>query len=124
MLQLIAQAPAEIVGTIEKPAGLAAFDLDAGGADSIGLLVFISNLLKIGTVIAGIWVLFNVVMAGWMYITSSGDSNVHGKVRDQITNSVLGLIVIVSSYTIAALIGLIFFGRADYFLNPTIPTPN
>jgi hypothetical protein len=62
-------------------------------------------------------------MAGWMYITNSGDSNVHGKVRDQITNSVLGLIVIVLAYTITALLGLLLFGRADYFLNPTIPTP-
>lgn len=123
MLQLIAQGPQDFVGVIEKPEGLAAFDTQAGGGESIGLLIFISNLIKVGTVVAGIWVLFNIIFAGWMYITSSGDSAVHGKVKDQITNSIIGLIVIVAAYTIVALIGLLLFGRADYFLNPTIPTP-
>ena len=123
MLQLIAQGPQDFVGAIKKPEGLAAFDAQAGGGESIGLLIFISNLIKVGTVVAGIWVLFNIIFAGWMYITSSGDSAVHGKVKDQITNSIIGLIVIVAAYTIVALIGLLLFGRADYFLNPTIPTP-
>jgi hypothetical protein len=127
MLQLIAQAtddPASIIGSIEKPPGVAAFDNATGaGADGIGLLIFISNLIRIGTIIAGIWVMFNIVLAGWMYISGSGDSGQHAKVRDSITNSVLGLIVIVSAYTIAGLIGLLFFGDAAYFLNPTIPTP-
>lgn len=124
MLQLIADASTtEFIGTIKKPQGLEAFDTAAGGGENIGLLIFISNLVKVGTVIAGIWVMFNIIFAGWMYITSSGDSGVHGKVKDSITNSIIGLIVMVAAYTIVAMIGLLLFGRADYFLNPTIPTP-
>lgn len=123
MTHFFLSAATDFVGTIEKPAGVAAFDADAGGGDSIGLLIFISNLIKVGTVVAGIWVMFNIIFAGWMYITSSGDSAVHGKVKDQITNSVIGLIVMIAAYTIIAMIGLLLFGRADYFLNPTIPTP-
>lgn len=123
MLQLIAQA-SDIIGTIEKPPGVAAFDAATNDPDGIGLLIFISNLIRVGTILAGIWVLFNIVLAGWMYISGSGDSGQHAKVRDSITNSVIGLIVIVSAYTIAALIGLLFFGEANYFLNPTLPTPN
>lgn len=120
MLQLIANAT-EFIGTIEKPPGVEAFDSNSGG--EIGLLLFISNLIRVGTIIAGIWVLFNIIIAGWLYISGAGESNQHQKVRDVITNSVLGIIVIVASYTIAALIGLLFFGDAQYFLNPTIPTP-
>jgi len=122
MLHLIAAA-SDIIGTVKKPPGVEAFDLAAGGGDNIGLLIFISNLIRIGTIIAGIWVLFNVVTAGWTYITGAGDSNQTQKVNDILTNSVLGLIVIVAAYTIAALIGLLFFGDAQFFLNPTIPTP-
>jgi hypothetical protein len=123
MLQLIAQAPADFIGTIEKPEGLEAFDTAAGGGENIGLLIFISNLVKVGTVVAGIWVMFNIIFAGWMYITGSGDSGVHGKVKDSITNSIIGLIVMVAAYTIMGMVGLLLFGRADYFLNPTLPTP-
>lgn len=119
MLQLIAQA--DIFGTIQKPQGVAQFDASSGG--EIGVLLFLSNLLRVGTVIAGIWVMFNIIFAGWMYITNNGDSGVHEKVRTSITNSVIGLIVIVLAYTISAGIGLLLFGDAGYFLNPTIPTP-
>ncbi len=119
---LIAQADtSEIFGTVEAPKGVAAFNEQAGGG--IGLLIFISNMIKLGTVIAGIWVLFNFIQAGFTYITSSGDSGAHKKVTDQLTMSVIGLVIIVTAYTLIAVISLLLFGKADYILNPTICGP-
>ncbi len=86
-------------------------------------MVFVSNILQFATLAAGLWTLFNFVLAGYTYITSSGDSSAHGKVKDKITMSVLGIVIIVASYTAAGIIGLVFFGRADYILNPTISGP-
>ncbi len=110
---------ADIFGTIEPPAGVTAY----GAGDTIGILSFIATLIDVATVVAGIWVFINFILAGYTYITSSGDTGAHGKVRDRITMSIIGLVIIVSAYLIAALIGIIFFNNAEYFLNPTIQAP-
>ena len=110
-------AQRNIFGTIEAPAGVAEYNQAAGG--DIGVIIFASNILKASTVVAGIWVMINFIMAGWTYITSSGDASAHEKVSKQLTMSVIGLLLIVGSYTIAALIGLIIFGDTGYILNPT-----
>lgn len=112
----------DIIGKVSPPPGVAAYN-DQAGAGSIGILIFVSNLIRLGTVIAGIWVLFNFITAGYIYITSSGDSSAHKKVSDQLTNSVMGLVLIVVAYTIAGLLGLIIFGDPSYILNPSICGP-
>lgn len=113
------------IGTIDTPPGVEAYQQAAQantGAD-IGIIYFISNMIKIFAVIAGVWTLFNVVLAGYIYLNSSGDAGAHQKVQTQITNSVIGLIFIVLSFTIGGLIGFIFFGDATFILNPKLPTP-
>ena len=108
-------------GTIDKPQGIDRFE--SGGEGEIGILTFFSSLLQVATVIAGLWVLFNFILAGYEYITSQGDSGAHAKVRQSLTNSVLGLVIIAISYTVVAVLGLILFGSASYFLNPQIVSP-
>ncbi len=127
---LIAQAPgtntgadADLFGTLTPPAGVTAFDAAAGGGENIGLIIFISNLLQVATIIAGVWVLFQLILAGYQYITANGDTGAHNKVKDRVTMSLLGLAIIVASYTVAGVIGLIFFGNAAFILNPQLPTP-
>lgn len=108
----------DIVGTIDTPPGVGNYQ-DASGAD-IGIIYFISVLINVFAVVAGVWVIFNVILAGYIYLTSSGDSGNHEKARTQITNSVIGLLLIVMSYTIGGLIGLIFFGDASFILRPEL----
>jgi hypothetical protein len=105
-------------GKIDKPPGVSKFDSGADG--EIGVLNFFSALLQLATVIAGLYVLFNFILAGYEYITSQGDTGAHAKVRQNITNSVIGLIIIAVSYTLVAILGLILFGSASYFLNPNL----
>lgn len=116
---LIAQA-SNPFGNIEAPAGVRKYDAAAGG---IGLLLFVSNLIQIATVVAGLWVMFNFITAGFTYVTSNGDSAAHGKIASKLTQSIIGLVIIVAAYGVTALAGLLFFGDAMYFLNPQIPTP-
>lgn len=110
----------DAVGSIEVTPGIERFDTQAGG---IGLMLFVSTLIRFATIIAGIWVLFNFILAGYTYLTSSGDAGAHGKVQNKITMSVLGLILIVATYTLIGIIGFIFFGDAGYILNPEISGP-
>ena len=121
--KLIAQA--DVFGSIDAPQGVSNFNADAGGGDAIGILIFITRFIQLIFVIAGIWVTYNVISAGFIYLSSEGDPKAHTKVKDQITMSVIGLLIIVASYGFASVIGLIFFGDASFILNPTIqgPTP-
>lgn len=112
------------IGTIDKPEVIKAFDAKGNvGEDQIGILYFMSTIITYLTVIAGIWSFANVLLAGYTYITSSGNSQTHTKVRDRLTMSVLGMVLIVTVYAIAGILGTIFFGNASYFLNPTITGP-
>ena len=113
----------ELFGQIEAPQGVAQFNEQAGeGANNIGLLIFISNLIKFASVVAGIWVLFNFITAGFTYVTASGDKGAYDKIGSKLTLSVTGLVLIVGAYTIAGILGLIIFGDPTYIINPDIPT--
>lgn len=120
-------ADTSIFGRIEAPPGVKSFNDQitvAGGADNgIGLFIFASNAIKIATVIAGLYVLFNFITAGFDYITA-GDTKANQKVREKLTYSILGLVLIVAAYTVIAVISLLLFGRPDYILNPQICGPN
>jgi hypothetical protein len=108
---------ADIFGTIEAPEGVAQYNTQAGG---IGIMVFFSNIIKLLTIVAGLWVFVNFLMAGWSIITSAGDSGATKKAYDKILMSVIGLVIIIGSYTLIALISLLLFGKADYILNPVL----
>jgi hypothetical protein len=107
-----------VFGTIEAPAGVDRYNL--AGEGDIGLITFISNLIRVATVVAGVWVMINFILAGWKYIMSSGDSKAPGEASQMMTNSLIGLAIIVGAYTIAAIIGLIFFGDASFIINPQL----
>lgn len=109
------------LGTLEKPPGVENYETAAGtGADESPLLFFISRMVQIISVIAGIWVLLNITVAGYTYITNQGNAGANEKVRNLLTQSAIGMMIIVLSYTIGGLIGLIFFGDASFILKPTI----
>ncbi len=110
-----------VFGEIKPPPGVDQYNI---AADGIGLILFVSRVIRLLTVVAGIYVLFNVILAGYIYISSSGDSSAHQKVRDQLTFSIIGLLIIVGSYTIAGIVGLILFGDATFIINPTICGPD
>lgn len=118
--RLLAQAP---FGDIDAPAGVVDFNTAAGGPDAIGLLLFLRNIILLFIIIAGIWTLFNIVMAGFQYVTAQGDSGAHQKVREKITMSIIGLVIMVSSFTIMGLLGGLLFGDPTFFLNPVIQGP-
>lgn len=115
--QAYAQTPEEIVGEIEVPRGVSELNTEVGG---IGIVLFISNMIKFFLILGGIWVIINLIFAGFTYITGGGKSDTHTKVKDRITMSVLGLLLMIGAYSIAAIIGLVFYGSPTYIISPTI----
>ncbi len=114
-----------IVGNIQPPPGVEQQIADSGLApNEVALLFFVNKMLIAVTVVMGIWVLFNLVLAGVSYITSSGDAKAHTQVKDRLIMSVLGIILIVGAYTLTAVVSYVIFGDPNYALNPTITGPN
>jgi hypothetical protein len=108
-------------GIIKAPPGVAEFNAQAEGG--VGIIIFFSNLIKLIAVVAGLWTMLNFILAGFTYITSADNPSAVEKIGSKLTLSVVGLGIIVASYTIAAIIGLLLFGDATFIINPQIPTP-
>jgi hypothetical protein len=72
--------------------------------------------------VAALYTLLNLVLAGFNYVTSSGDSKKTAEANQRITYSVVGLAIIVVTPLIAAVLGVVAFGRWDAILNPQITT--
>ena len=112
-----------VFGKIEAPVGVAELNTQAGKtSNNIGLLIFVSNMIKVASIVAGVWVLFNFIFAGFTYISASGDSSAYAKIGEKLALSATGLLLIVAAYTIAGILGLLIFGDATYIINPQIPT--
>ncbi len=105
-----------IIGTVKNP-------LSYGGVGGGGLVLFVSNILRVFFVVAGIVAFMNFIIAGFKYMTAAGDSKALQEAWDRIWQSLLGLILIIGSFALAALFGYIIFGDAGFILNPKIYGP-
>jgi hypothetical protein len=114
-----AQTPEEIIGGIDAPPGVDIISARPE-AGEIGIFLFFSNLTLGIIILGGIWTFANIVLAAYAYITGGGNPDSHTKVRDRLSMSLIGLLLMVGAYTLTGLIGLIFFGDASYILNPTL----
>lgn len=109
------------IGTIKPPPGTAEISEQAQAqGEDIALIFFMSNMIKLFSVVVGIWVIFNGILAGILLLQSSGDASGFEKARTQITQSAIGLMLIVLAYTATGIVGLLFFGDAAIFLDPKI----
>lgn len=105
-----------IVGSVTNPIGRS-YD------SSSGLINLLTNILRLAFVAAGIYALVNFIIAGFQYMTAGGDSKALGSAWSRIWQTLLGLVIMVGSFALAAIIGQIFFGSATYILNPVIYGP-
>lgn len=84
-------------------------------------LVRILNVsLNMFLVVAGLFALLNLILAGYAYIMAGGDAKKVSEANLKITYAIVGLIIIVLAPLITALLGIVIFGRWDAILNPEI----
>jgi hypothetical protein len=112
-------------GGITPPAFLSPFVAAGPGGGIVLILRIILRLILIG---AGFFAVFQFLSAGLIFMSSDGDPQKLAKGRNKLILTLVGLAVIASSFVIAALIGIIFFGDAGALISPTItgagiPTP-
>jgi len=114
----------DIIGTVEPPSWMTEHgSVEIGGEGGFGLLNFFNNILKVAIVVAGLFGLINLILAGYGFIGASGDPEKLKNAQNKIWNSLIGLIIIAASFTIAAIIGWILFGDATMVISPKIYGP-
>ena len=107
----------DFIGTVSPPPGMADF-ADAAG----GFAAFINNFLKILIVGAGIYAVFNLVLAGYAFMSAGDDPKKVAGAWAKIWQTLLGLAIAAGAFILAAIFGLILFGEADALLKIKIFT--
>jgi hypothetical protein len=106
-------------GTVAPPDAFKDNIREGGGL----LFVYINNFIKVIIVVAGMFVLFNFITAGYTFITSGGNPDKVEEAWTKIWHSFLGLAVIASSFILAGIAGQLLFDNPTYFLQFRIWTP-
>ncbi len=114
------ESSSTIFGEIKPPSGGKVGGYESGFS---GMSSFIKNLIYLIFVVAGLYALLNFIMAGFEFINAGGDSSKISKAWNKIWKSLLGLIIMIAAFALAAIVGQVLFGRWDFILKPTIPTP-
>ena len=102
-----------IFGTIQPPVNNAYFTTE----DGEGIFLLISNLFKLAGYIAGLFFLFQLIKAGYGYMSASGDPKKTELAWAKIWQSLIGIIIVAAAFIIASVVG--YFLNID-ILNPTI----
>ncbi|KKQ92194.1 MAG: hypothetical protein UT58_C0003G0026 [Microgenomates group bacterium GW2011_GWC1_39_7b] len=105
-------------GTIKAPTALSQYGTDAGPAIG-GLIEKVLQFLIVG---AGIYALFNLVLAGYAFMSAGDDAKKVEGAWAKIYQTIIGLAFSAGAFVLAALIGQFVFGSWDFILSPSIPT--
>ena len=89
-------------------------------ATAIGKLIQFS--LRSLIVVAGIYALFNFILAGYAFMSAGDDPKKVAGAWSKIWQTALGLAFAAGAFVLAALFGQLIFGDWNFILNPTIPT--
>lgn len=96
------------------------------------IATIISNIVGFLTIVAGLWFLIQFMLGAVSWISAGGDKGKVKEAKDKITQSVIGLAIVVAAYAIAGLVGRILglnfldIGTALNLINPggaATPTP-
>lgn len=105
-------------GNIAPPPGVNQYgDLDTG------LIKFANNLLKLLIIGAGLYTFLNIILAGYDFLSAGGDSKKITQAWSKIWQSILGLVIVASSFVIAAVVGQLIFKDPSAILSPKIYGP-
>jgi hypothetical protein len=96
----------------------------AGGVGpNFGLIIFLNNMLRLVFVVAGLFAFVQLLLAGFQFINAGGDQKQIEQAWNKIWQSVVGLMIMVISFGLAAIIGVLLLGDATAILTPKIYGP-
>lgn len=108
----------DIFGNITQPTPLANF----GTVEEGGIGNFINIIIQFLIVAAGIYALFNFILAGYAFLSAGDDPKKIEGAWAKIWQTALGLTVVAGAFVLAAIFGWLIFGDPNFLLEPIIPT--
>ncbi len=94
-----------------------------GVLEKFGLIKFFNNVLRLLIAVAGLYAFLNFIIAGYQFMSAGGDPKAVQNAWAKIWQSLLGLLIIVGSFVLAAIFGYLLFGDATAILKPKIYGP-
>lgn len=111
-------AASDIFGKISPPPAISKYSANPG--EGLGKLLNI--FLKVMIVGAGIYALFNLIFAGYAFMSAGDDAKKVAGAWAKIWQSLLGLAVAAGAFVLAAIFGQLIFKQWNFILNPQVPT--
>ncbi|MBU0572659.1 hypothetical protein KKH23_03010 [Patescibacteria group bacterium] len=94
-----------------------------GGVEGGAIGIFLNWTIKALIIGAGVYALFNLVLAGYAFMSAGDDPKKMAGAWAKIWQTLLGLAFAAGAFVLAAIFGQLIFGDPTFILNPTIPTP-
>ncbi len=115
---LAACDPNDPIGCISRPPYMP--EGIGSGGELTGIMVLLNSILKLVFVVAGLYSFVNLIIAGFDYMSAGGDAKKVTKALDRIWQTLLGLVIIVASFLLAAVFGILFFKDPTAILQPKL----
>lgn len=103
-------------GSIKPPAALTSY----GSSPSAAIGMLIERFIQVLIVGAGIYALFNFVLAGYDFMSAGDDAKKVSGAWAKITQTVIGLAFAAGAFVLAAIFGQLIFNDPTFILNPRI----
>lgn len=94
---------AEGLGKVGMPSFLGAWT-KPGDEPGQGIFTFLSVFLSLATVIAGIYLIVQLILAGYMYMSANGDPKKIDIAGNKIWQSMIGLVIVAGALTLASVV--------------------
>ena len=69
------------------------------------LTTIISNIIGVITIAAGVWFMFQFIIAGFGWLTAGGNKEAVSTAQTRMRNALIGLLIVVGAITIVGLMG-------------------
>ena len=106
----------DIFGTVSPLPAIAKY-----GDPGVGLGNLLNVVFKSMIVIAGVYALFNLIFAGYAFMSAGEDAKKVAGAWAKIWQSMLGLAIAAGAFVLAAIFGQLIFGDPTFILSPKIP---
>ena len=94
-----------------------------GTVEGGGIGNLLNLVLKTMVIGAGIYALFNFVLAGYSFLSAGDDPKKVEQAWQKIWQTAVGLAFAAGAFVLAGIFGYLIFGDVNFILNPQIVTP-
>jgi len=110
----------QVFGQITPPSAVANLNKQAlkDGASGGGIFVLLNRIFTLVGVVAGIFFVIQILLAGFAYISASGDQKKTEAAWAKIYQSIIGLLIVSSAFVLTAVIGRLV--GMDNILDPPL----